>query len=126
LSPSQEDAVKKCIEKLNLLLQCATKKRPDGVPSFLGSQLTAGQVKTSKEKLATFLAETLSKQLVIRGMKDINDWELHKIVYAIAEKSELNADGCLLPPSAYPPAPSPPPPQYNYYNQGYSTGNPTM
>ena len=122
LSPTQEDAVKNCIEKLNHLLTCATKKRPDGPPSVLSGTESENN---EKDKLKSFLAETLAKQLVTRGMKDITEYELHKIVYAIATKTSLD-DGNLCPPPAYPPLPSPPPPQqppaagYDYYNQGFS------
>ena len=63
----------------------------------------------------------MAKQLVLRGMKDIDDWELHKIVYAIAEKSALD-NGTLAPPPKNRPAPPPAPSQdfYNYQHlQGY-------
>ena len=122
LSSSQEDAVKNCIDKLNNLLMCATKKRPDGPPSVLSGTESEN---SEKDKLKAFLAETLAKQLVLRDMKDITEYELHKIVFAIATKTSLD-DGNLCPPPAYPPLPSPPPPQqppaggYDYYNQGFN------
>ena len=131
LTPQQEEAVKNCIEKLNNLLVCATKKRPDGPPSLLGSTSNLGtsasdEADLEKEKIKSFLAEQLAKQLVIRGMKNIDDWELHKIVYSIAEKSALD-DGTLAPPPKNRPAP-PPQPQHDFYDnygmQGYSTGMP--
>ena len=86
LSPTQETAVKNCIDNLNSLLMVATKKRPDGPPSVLSG--TDNENK-EKEKLKSFLAETLAKQLVQRGMKDITEYELHKVVYAIATKTCL-------------------------------------
>ena len=116
--------MKNCIDKLNNLLICATKKRPDGPPSVLsGSE----SVNTERDKLKSFLAETLAKQLVQRGMKEVTDYDLHKIVYAIASKTCLD-DGNLVPPPKYPPLPSPPPPQrepggYDYYNQGYNNSS---
>ena len=113
--------MKTCIEKLNGLLSCATKKRPDGPPSILSG---SDPISTERDKLKEFLAETLAKQLVQRGMKDINDYELHKIVHAIAEKTSLD-DGTLVPPPKYPPLPSPPPQRqdFGFYNQGYSTNS---
>ena len=121
-------AVKNCIDKLNNLLICATKKRPDGPPSVLSG--IEESVNTERDKLKSFLAETLAKQLVQRGMKEVTDYELHKIVYAIATKTCLD-DGNLCPPPKYPPLPSPPPPQrepgggYDYYNQGYNNSRPS-
>jgi len=120
--------VKNTIEKLNSLLYSATKKRPDGPPSVLSG---AESEKENKERdtLKSFLAETLAKQLVQKGMKDVTEYELHQIVYAIATKTSLD-DGTLMPPPKYPPLPSPPPPQqqpmagYDYYNQGYGNSNP--
>ena len=122
---SQEEAVKICIDKLNSLLICATKKRPDGPPSLLsGTGSDPGGNTSDREKLKSFLAETLAKQLVQKGMKDVSDYELHKLVYAIAEKTALD-DGTLAPPPKYPP-PLPkqmPQEQYGGYyggQQGYS------
>ena len=105
----------------------ATKKRPDGPPSILGSSNFGGiEEKSEDEKLKSFLAEQLAKQLVLRGMKDIDDWELHKIVYSIAEKSALD-NGTLAPPPKNRPAPPPSqasaPISQDYFNyqhlQGY-------
>ena len=78
--------------------------------------------KSENDKLKSFLAEQLAKQLVLRGMKDIDDWELHKIVYSIAEKSALD-NGTLAPPPKNRPAPPPMTQAEDYYNyqhlQGY-------
>ena len=116
----QEAAVKGCIDKLERLLACATKKRPDGPPSVLSE---VDPKNTEREKLKSFFAKTLATQMVQRGIFNLTDYELHKLVYAIAEKTTLD-DGTLAPPPKYPPAPSPPPPQpgYGYYGQGYATG----
>ncbi len=131
LTGTQEDAVKNCISKMNVLLQCATKKRPEGPPSLLGS--SSDKEYKDREKLKSFLAESLARQLVIKGLSDIDDWELHKVVYSIAEKTALD-DGSLCPPSTHPPPkpapmpmdPGPTPSQYGYYNQGYSSSGPGM
>ena len=77
-------------------------------------------------KLAFSEHKYLFSIFFFRGLSDIDDYELHKLVFAVAEKSILD-DGTLCPPPAYPPAkPAPPPastqPQYGYYNQGYTTG----
>ena len=91
MTPTQETAVKTTIEKLNSLLYSATKKRPDGPPSVLSG---AESEKENKERdiLKSFLAETLAKQLVQKGMKDVTEYELHQIVYAIATKTSLGKD----------------------------------
>ena len=91
MTPTQETAVKNTIEKLNSLLYSATKKRPDGPPSVLSG---AESEKENKERdtLKSFLAETLAKQLVQKGMKDVTEYELHQIVYAIATKTSLGKD----------------------------------
>ena len=83
--------MKTTIEKLNSLLYSATKKRPDGPPSVLSG---AESEKENKERdtLKSFLAETLAKQLVQKGMKDVTEYELHQIVYAIATKTSLGKD----------------------------------
>lgn len=126
MTGSQEDAVKNCIEKLNALLMCATKKRPDGPPTILGSFDPQAE---TKKQLKGFLAENLAKQLIQRGMKDITDYELHKLVYAIAQKTFLD-DGSLVEPPKYPPLPSPPPRNYHqqdsyqsgsFFTQGYKS-----
>jgi hypothetical protein len=62
-------------------------------------------------------AEILAKQLMQRGRGDISDHDLHKLVYSIAEKTELD-DGTLAPPP-----PTPPPvfvPQQQTEQQLYS------
>ena len=120
VSPAQETAVKGCIDKLERILTCATKKRPDGPPSVLSD---VDPKTTEREKLKSFFAKTLATQMVQRGMVNLTEYELHKLVYAIATKTSLD-DGTLAEPPKYPPAPSPPPPQqnYGYYGQGYATG----
>ena len=50
-------------------------------------------------------AELLAKQLMLRGQSDITDHELHKLVFAIAEKTDLD-DGTLAPPPPFPLPPS--------------------
>ena len=91
LTPTQETAVKNTIEKLNSLLYSATKKRPDGPPSVL-SGAESEKENNERDKLKSFLAETLAKQLVQKGMKDVTEYELHQIVYAIATKTSLGKD----------------------------------
>ena len=123
LSPNQEDAVNNCIGKLDHLLICATKKRPDGPPSILGgSSLGFEDAEIAeRKKLKTFLAEQLAKQLVLRGMKNIDDYDLHHIVYEIAQKTALD-DGTLATPPKHRPAPPPmpaPPQEYYGYPPGY-------
>ena len=120
VTPAQESAVKGCIDKLERILTCATKKRPDGPPSVLSD---VDPKTTEREKLKSFFAKTLATQMVQKGMANLTDYELHKLVYAIAVKTSLD-DGNLVEPPKYPPAPSPPPPQqgYGYYGQGYATG----
>ena len=123
LSPNQEDAVNNCIGKLDHLLICATKKRPDGPPSILGgSSLGFEDAEVAeRKKLKTFLAEQLAKQLVLRGMKNIDDYDLHHIVYEIAQKTALD-DGTLATPPKHRPAPPPmpaPPQEYYGYPPGY-------
>ena len=120
VTPAQETAVKGCIDKLERILTCATKKRPDGPPSVLSD---VDPKTTEREKLKSFFAKTLATQMVQRGMANLTEYELHKLVYAIAVKTSLD-DGNLAEPPKYPPAPSPPPPHhsYGYYGQGYATG----
>lgn len=98
--PAQEETVKVCISKLNNLLMCATKKRPEGPPTVLGTTIFAES--DAKDNLKKFFAENLAKQMVLRGMFDFTDWELHRLVYAIAEKTALD-DGTLAPPPKAPP-----------------------
>lgn len=95
---------------------CATKKRPDGPPSIL-----SGTDSDEKDKMKAFLAETLAKQLVQRKMTEITDFELHKLVYAIAQKTFLD-DGTLAVPPKFPPLPSPPP-RRDDYGFGYTSNN---
>ena len=83
--------MKNTIEKLNSLLYSATKKRPDGPPSVL-SGAESEKENNERDKLKSFLAETLAKQLVQKGMKDVTEYELHQIVYAIATKTSLGKD----------------------------------
>ena len=83
--------MKTTIEKLNSLLYSATKKRPDGPPSVL-SGAESEKENNERNKLKSFLAETLAKQLVQKGMKDVTEYELHQIVYAIATKTSLGKD----------------------------------
>ena len=103
-------------------------KRPDGPPSLLSGTGTGSDLQNpEKDKLKTFLAENLAKQLVQRGFKDITDFELHQLVYTIAEKTSLD-DGNLAVPPKYPPLPPPQEPPFGaggFYGggqqQGYST-----
>ena len=59
-------------------------------------------------------AELLAKQLMLRGQYDITDHELHKLVFAIAEKTDLD-DGTLAPP----PPTTPPPPMAELRRDSY-------
>ena len=59
--------------------------------------------------LFQMFAEILAKQLMQRGRSDISDHDLHKLIFSIAEKTDLD-DGTLAPPPPTPPpAPAPAP-----------------
>ena len=118
LTPNQEEAVKNCIEKLNKLLLCATKKRPEGPPSVISGTDILTEDKT---KLKEFFAEALAKQLIQRNMKEITTYELHKLVFAIAQKTILD-DGTLVAPPQFPPLPSPPLRPQEYFGAGSAGG----
>lgn len=132
LSDQQEYAVRTCIDRLASLLDMATKKRPLVPPNLLaalkpGSTINEQQPQSKEDKmtkLKRMFADLLAKQLVQRGRADISDHDLHKLVYTIAEKTDLD-DGNLAPPPPTPPPVYVPPqqvynpgPQMNFYGGG--------
>ena len=122
LERQRENAVRNCVDKLNVLLQCATKKRPSQPPSLLGKD-----PKTEADtKLKGLLAEQLSRVLIKKNMGGISEYALHCLVYEIAKTTELDNGSLCPPPDEPPPEPEPtqPAPQMSQQNHSYQSFQP--
>ena len=93
------------INLFQLVLQCATKKRPTHPPSLLASDPRSEE----KTKYKSLLAEQLAKVLVKKNMGSISDYALHCLVYEIAKTTELDDGSLCPPPDEPPPEPEPEP-----------------
>ena len=92
--------MRNCIDKLTMVLQIATKKRPSNPPS-LSNGFSQDQIaRKNKEKYKQMLAEQMAKLLIKRGMQNIDEMNLHHLVYEVAKTTPLD-DGTLNPPSSY-------------------------
>ena len=121
LDHQKELAVRSCVDKLNILLQCATKKRPSHPPDLLAVDPKADD----KSKFKAMFAEQLAKVLIQKDMEKISEYALHCLVYEIAKTTELD-DGTLCPPPDEPPkepTPEPTPPPSNYQSYQPQSGS---
>ena len=99
LEPQKEFAVRNCIDKLTMVLQIATKKRPSNPPSLSNGPSHDEVSKRNKQKYKQTVAEQMAKLLIKRGMQNIDEWYLHYLVYEVAKTTPLD-DGtlCTSPP----------------------------
>lgn len=102
--------MRNCVDMLNVLLQCATKKRPLHPPSLLPQD---NEEDKAKAKYKSLLAEQLAKILVKRGMEKISEYALHCLVFEVAKTTEID-DGTLCPPPEGPPPNYDAPPSSSY------------
>ena len=83
-----------------MVLQIATKKRPSNPPSLSNGFSQDQMARKNKEKYKQMLAEQMAKLLIKRGMQNIDEMNLHHLVYEVAKTTPLD-DGTLNPPSSY-------------------------
>ena len=99
LEPQKEFAVRNCIDKLTMILQISTKKRPLNPPSLTSGPCQDQVTKENKNKYKQLLAEQMSKLLIKKGMQNIDEWYLHYLVYEVAKNTLLDDGTLCLPPS---------------------------
>lgn len=135
LEGHRESAARNCIDKLTILLQLATKERPLEPPSLLPSQgssnlggphpsggATPGENPEDnpqireRAKYKAMFAEFLAKMLVKKGRDDLDDFDLHHLIYEMARTTFLD-DGTLCPPPTE--RSLSPPPVHRYQEVGH-------